>query len=81
MNAGDLTARLAYERALAIENDALTHYRLGMLWLQQGDKTTAADHFAQAIERDADDSKSLYEQPCCLLKPARALRRFATSSA
>ena len=59
---GRLTEALnAYERALAIEEDALTHYRLGILWLQQGDKTKATEHFSQAIHLDPNDSKSLYE--------------------
>jgi tetratricopeptide (TPR) repeat protein len=59
---GRLTeAFTAYERALAIETDALTHYRLGILWLQQGDKAKASEHFTQAIRLDANDSKSLYE--------------------
>jgi tetratricopeptide (TPR) repeat protein len=75
---GRLTeARLAYEHALAIENDALTHYRLGMLWLQQGDKTKAADHFTQAIELDTDDSKSLYQLAMLYIeagKTAEAIR-------
>jgi tetratricopeptide (TPR) repeat protein len=54
-------AQTAYERALAIEEDALTHYRLGMLWLHQGNASQAGAHFTKAVKRDPDDHKSLYQ--------------------
>lgn len=52
-------ARAAYERALAIEANALTHYRLGTLLLQQGDEAAARDQFVQALRLEPYDSKSL----------------------
>jgi superkiller protein 3 len=71
---GRLTEALtAYERALAIEEDALTHYRLGILWLQQGDKTRATEHFSQAIHLDSNDSKSLYELALLSIEAGQSL--------
>jgi tetratricopeptide (TPR) repeat protein len=52
-------AQQAYERALAIEPDALTHYRLGMLWLQRRDAAIARKHFSKAIQLDPNERKSL----------------------
>ena len=46
---------------MAIEADALTHYRLGMLWLQRGDSTVARKHFTEAIQLDPNERKSLHQ--------------------
>ena len=54
-------AEQAYERALALGPDALTHYRLGMLWLQRGDTAKAQTHFTQAIKLDPNERKSLHQ--------------------
>ena len=54
-------AQAAYERALAIEEDAETRYRLGLLWLQQGQISEAHKQFAKAVERDPNEVKSLYQ--------------------
>jgi tetratricopeptide (TPR) repeat protein len=56
-----LEAQAAYERALAIEADALTHYRLGMLQLQQGNPAAAMTHFTTAVQLDPNESKALYQ--------------------
>jgi len=52
---------MAYERALRIEEDALTRYRLGMLWLQQGQAVEAKQHFLKAVENDPREAKALYQ--------------------
>jgi tetratricopeptide (TPR) repeat protein len=54
-------AQDAYERALAIEQDALTHYRLGILCLQQGQEEKAQQHFTHAVNLDQNEHHSLYQ--------------------
>jgi anaphase-promoting complex subunit 3 len=61
-------AQDAYERALAIEQDALTHYRLGSLWLQQGNEAKAQQHFKQAVDLDPNEHHALYQLALLAIK-------------
>lgn len=54
-------AQQAYERALAIEDDAMTHYRYGLFWLEVRNLPTAKAQFTQAIKRDPRHAEALYE--------------------
>jgi tetratricopeptide (TPR) repeat protein len=54
-------ARTAYERALALEDDAATHYRLGTLWLEEGQVAEARQHFDHAVKLDSSHVDALYE--------------------
>lgn len=54
-------AQAAYERALVLHADALTHYRLGTLWLQRGNPREAHKQFATAVALDPKDHHSHYE--------------------
>lgn len=53
-------AQAAYERSLALHADALTHYRLGTLWLQCDNPREAQKQFAKAVELDPNDHHSHY---------------------
>jgi tetratricopeptide (TPR) repeat protein len=53
-------ARAAYERALALEDDAVTHYRLGTLWLEEGKVAEARQHFDHAVKLDSRYADALY---------------------
>src|SRR5438034_286032 len=61
---GELPAALEHykeELALAIEDDVLTRYRLGTLWLQRGQVIEARQQFTRAVELSPNDVKSLYQ--------------------
>ncbi len=64
-------ARAAYERALAIEEDSLTHYRLGTLWLELDRPADAMAAFTRAVDLDPDNSNALYQLAALSMKAGR----------
>lgn len=80
---GKLTeAREALERSLAIEDDALTYYRLGLLSLRQGRDAEALAQFSRAVALNPRDARALYQLALLALQhqqydeATRALQRL-----
>ena len=59
-----LLSAIGYEekakRTDALEDDAVTHYRWGTLWLEEGNTAEARQHFIRAVQLDSDFTDALY---------------------
>jgi tetratricopeptide (TPR) repeat protein len=58
-------ALIALERAVELKpDDALTQYRLGQLYLEDGEALNAVEHLKQAVRNDPEDRATLYVGLC-----------------